>query len=156
MRRFIVVAAALAYLAGACESRNLWDYLNRPLVSFYALAWLSRACDIALGQGHRNGRLNESCPPRQFAPQFVPSRRAPGRRSSRRHPRDLKNLLGMGLAYGERRRSKLGFQGVEIEHRRPAIAADAPKRRRIGRYYLDSRLDPTQQHQGEDRSCVGS
>jgi len=37
---FIVVAAALAYLAGACESRNLWDYLIDPLVSFYALAWL--------------------------------------------------------------------------------------------------------------------
>jgi hypothetical protein len=37
---FIVVAAALAYLAGAYESRNLWDYLIDPLVSFYALAWL--------------------------------------------------------------------------------------------------------------------
>ncbi len=37
---FIVVAAALAYLAGAYESRNLWDYLIDPLVSIYALAWL--------------------------------------------------------------------------------------------------------------------
>jgi hypothetical protein len=34
---FIVVAAALAYLAGAYESRNLWDYLIDPLVSVYAL-----------------------------------------------------------------------------------------------------------------------
>ncbi len=37
---FIAVAAALAYLAGAYESRNLWDYLIDPLVSIYALAWL--------------------------------------------------------------------------------------------------------------------
>jgi hypothetical protein len=37
---FIVLAAALAYLAGAYESRNLWDYLIDPLVSFYALARL--------------------------------------------------------------------------------------------------------------------
>jgi len=36
----VVVAAALAFLAGAYESRNLWDYLIDPLVSFYALAWL--------------------------------------------------------------------------------------------------------------------
>jgi hypothetical protein len=35
---FIVVAAALAYLAGAYESRNLWDYLIDPLVCAYALA----------------------------------------------------------------------------------------------------------------------
>jgi len=34
---FIVIAAALAYLAGAYESRNLWDYLIDPLVSVYAL-----------------------------------------------------------------------------------------------------------------------
>jgi hypothetical protein len=34
---FIFVAAALAYLAGAYESRNLWDYLIDPLVSVYAL-----------------------------------------------------------------------------------------------------------------------
>jgi len=38
---FVVVAAALAYLAGAYESRNLWDYLIDPLVSFYALARLA-------------------------------------------------------------------------------------------------------------------
>ena len=37
---FIVVAAALAYLAGACESRNLWDYLIDPLVSVCALVRL--------------------------------------------------------------------------------------------------------------------
>jgi hypothetical protein len=37
---FIVIAAALAYLAGAYESRNLWDTLIDPLVSVYALFWL--------------------------------------------------------------------------------------------------------------------
>jgi hypothetical protein len=37
---FIVIAAALAYLAGAYESRNLWDYLIDPLVCAYALARL--------------------------------------------------------------------------------------------------------------------
>jgi len=37
----VVVAAALAYLGGAYESRNLWDYLIDPLVSMYALVWLS-------------------------------------------------------------------------------------------------------------------
>jgi hypothetical protein len=37
---FIVVVAALAYLAGAFESRNLWDYLIDPLVSVYALVRL--------------------------------------------------------------------------------------------------------------------
>ena len=36
----IVIAAALAYLAGAYESRNLWDYLIDPLVASYALIWL--------------------------------------------------------------------------------------------------------------------
>ena len=36
----VVVIAVLAFLAGAYESRNLWDYLIDPLVSFYALAWL--------------------------------------------------------------------------------------------------------------------
>ena len=36
----VVVVAALAFLAGAYESRNLWDYLIDPLVSFYAFAWL--------------------------------------------------------------------------------------------------------------------
>lgn len=33
----VVVAAALAYLGSAYESRNLWDYLIDPLVSMYAL-----------------------------------------------------------------------------------------------------------------------
>ncbi len=37
---FIVIVAALAYLAGAYESRNLWDYLIDPLVSVYALVRL--------------------------------------------------------------------------------------------------------------------
>lgn len=36
----IVVAAVLAYLSGAYESRNLWDYLIDPLVSVYALVCL--------------------------------------------------------------------------------------------------------------------
>jgi hypothetical protein len=36
----VVVAAALAYLGSAYESRNLWDYLIDPLVSMYALVWL--------------------------------------------------------------------------------------------------------------------
>jgi len=36
----VVVVAALAFLAGAYESRNLWDYLVDPFASFYALAWL--------------------------------------------------------------------------------------------------------------------
>ena len=36
----IVIAAALAYLVGAYESRNLWDYLIDPLVACYALIWL--------------------------------------------------------------------------------------------------------------------
>ena len=36
----VVVVAALAFLGGAYESRNLWDYLIDPLASFYALAWL--------------------------------------------------------------------------------------------------------------------
>ena len=33
----VVVFAALAYLVGAYESRNLWEYLIDPLVSVYAL-----------------------------------------------------------------------------------------------------------------------
>jgi hypothetical protein len=37
---FIVIVAALAYLVGAFESRNLWDYLIDPLVSVYALVRL--------------------------------------------------------------------------------------------------------------------
>ncbi|HMH18875.1 MAG TPA: hypothetical protein VK572_12100 [Burkholderiales bacterium] len=43
-RRYLVVlvvlSATLAYLAGAYESRNLWDYLIDPLAALYALAWL--------------------------------------------------------------------------------------------------------------------
>jgi hypothetical protein len=37
---FIVTVAALAYLAGAYESRNLWDYVIDPVVSVYALVRL--------------------------------------------------------------------------------------------------------------------
>ena len=33
----VVIAAALAYLGSAVESRNLWDHLIDPLVSVYAL-----------------------------------------------------------------------------------------------------------------------
>ena len=36
----VVIAAVLAYLGGAYESRNLWDYLIDPLVSVYALVRL--------------------------------------------------------------------------------------------------------------------
>jgi hypothetical protein len=36
----VVIAAVLAYLGGAYESRNLWDYLIDPLVSGYALVHL--------------------------------------------------------------------------------------------------------------------
>jgi hypothetical protein len=39
---FVVAAAGLAFLAGAYESRNLWDYLIDPLVSVYALVRLLR------------------------------------------------------------------------------------------------------------------
>lgn len=39
----IVIAGALAYLAGAYESRNLWDYLIDPLVSLYAIVCLIAA-----------------------------------------------------------------------------------------------------------------
>ena len=45
----IVIAAALAYLAGAYESRNLWDYLIDPLAALYAL--------VRLLAGLRRGRL---------------------------------------------------------------------------------------------------
>lgn len=34
----VVLAGILAYLAGAYESRNLWDYLVDPLAAAYALA----------------------------------------------------------------------------------------------------------------------
>jgi hypothetical protein len=36
----IIIAAALAYLLGAYESRNLWDYLIDPLAALYALVRL--------------------------------------------------------------------------------------------------------------------
>ena len=40
----VVVIAAAAYLAGAYESRNLWDYLVDPLAALYALCrWGSAA-----------------------------------------------------------------------------------------------------------------
>jgi hypothetical protein len=39
----VVVAAALAYLAGAYESRNLWDYLIDPVASAYAVVCLIAA-----------------------------------------------------------------------------------------------------------------
>jgi len=39
----IVIAAALAYLAGAYESRNLWDYLIDPVASLYAIVCLLAA-----------------------------------------------------------------------------------------------------------------
>jgi len=37
----LVVAGALAYLAGVYESRNLWDYLIDPLAALYAVVRLS-------------------------------------------------------------------------------------------------------------------
>jgi hypothetical protein len=37
----VVVVAAVAYLAGAYESRNLWDYLIDPLAVLYALGSLA-------------------------------------------------------------------------------------------------------------------
>ncbi len=36
----VIAAAAVAYLGGAYESRNLWDYLIDPLAAVYALAVL--------------------------------------------------------------------------------------------------------------------
>ena len=39
----IVIAAALAYLVGAYESRNLWDYLIDPVASLYAIVCLLAA-----------------------------------------------------------------------------------------------------------------
>jgi hypothetical protein len=35
-----VTLAVLAYVIGIYESRNLWDYLIDPLITFYALVWL--------------------------------------------------------------------------------------------------------------------
>jgi hypothetical protein len=44
----VVLAGILAYLAGAYESRNLWDYLIDPLAASYALAlWIAQAFRIA-------------------------------------------------------------------------------------------------------------
>jgi hypothetical protein len=40
---FVILAAALAYLGGLYESRNLWDYLIDPLAGVYALAALPSA-----------------------------------------------------------------------------------------------------------------
>ena len=54
---FIAIAAVLAYLAGAYESRNLWDYLIDPLVSVYALIRL--LADLR----HRlSGEVTETAP----------------------------------------------------------------------------------------------
>lgn len=39
----VVLAGGLAYLAGAYESRNLWDYLIDPLAAIYALGALLAA-----------------------------------------------------------------------------------------------------------------
>ena len=51
----VVVVAALAFLGGVYESRNLWDTLIDPLVSFYALAWL-------LADARRRPSDELSCP----------------------------------------------------------------------------------------------
>jgi hypothetical protein len=53
----IAVAAALAYLGGAYESRNLWDYLIDPLVSVYALVRLLTGL-----RRRRLGRAAETAP----------------------------------------------------------------------------------------------
>ena len=44
---FVIVAAALAYLAGAYESRNLWDTLIDPLVALYAMVRLLTAAALS-------------------------------------------------------------------------------------------------------------
>ena len=51
----VVVVAVLAFLGGVYESRNLWDTLIDPLVSFYALAWL-------LADARRRPSDELSCP----------------------------------------------------------------------------------------------
>lgn len=51
----IVIAAVLAYLGGAYESRNLWDYLIDPLVSAYALIRL-----LARARRRPSGEVNET------------------------------------------------------------------------------------------------
>jgi hypothetical protein len=53
----VVVVAVLAFLGGAYESRNLWDYLIDPLVSVYALAWL-----LAGVRRRPSNELNEGPP----------------------------------------------------------------------------------------------
>ncbi|OGI46548.1 MAG: hypothetical protein A2151_03955 [Candidatus Muproteobacteria bacterium RBG_16_65_34] len=50
----VVTAAALAYLAGIYESRNLWDYLLDPLVSLFAAGWLLRAARRSPSGGNRS------------------------------------------------------------------------------------------------------
>jgi hypothetical protein len=51
----VVVVAAAANLAGAYESRNLWDYLVDPLAALYALArWGSGALRGAFFQRRRS------------------------------------------------------------------------------------------------------
>jgi len=45
----IVIAAALSYLVGAYDSRNLWDYLIDPLAALYALVRL--LADLRRGPG---------------------------------------------------------------------------------------------------------
>jgi len=44
---FVIVAAVLAYLAGAYESRNLWDTLIDPLVALYAIVRLLAAAALS-------------------------------------------------------------------------------------------------------------
>ena len=44
---FVIVAAALAYLAGAYDSRNLWDTLIDPLVALYAMVRLLAAAALS-------------------------------------------------------------------------------------------------------------
>jgi hypothetical protein len=51
---FIVIAAAFAYLAGAYESSNLWDYLIDPLVSVYALVRLLAPRTVLLQSASRS------------------------------------------------------------------------------------------------------
>ena len=44
---FVIAAAALAYLAGAYDSRNLWDTLIDPLVALYAMVRLLAAAALS-------------------------------------------------------------------------------------------------------------
>jgi len=43
----VVVVAVLAFLGGAYESRNLWDYLIDPLVALYAMVRLLAAAAVS-------------------------------------------------------------------------------------------------------------